>query len=146
MEDYLEDFYKYKEVFLRFRVMKAIKYAAKEAAREFRSEPRLNASDEALAWKRQKQTQVQLESEDVVNDILTEGVYYNFPKMHLVSHFADQITQYGSLPQYSTEICEASHQPLKDAYRRSNHVNEIPQIINTYMRGHAFAMREKNLE
>src|SRR5258706_5242904 len=146
MKDYLEDFHKYKEVFLRFRATKAVKHAAKEAAREFRSEQRLNASDEAPARKRQKQTQVQLESEDVVNDILTEGAHYNFPKMHLVSHFADQITQYGSLPQYSTEICEASHKPLKDAYRRSNHVNAIPQIINTYMQGHAFAMREKNLE
>ena len=58
MKDYLEDFHKYKEVFLRFRATKAVKHAAKEAAREFRSEQRLNASDEAPAQKRQKQTQV----------------------------------------------------------------------------------------
>ena len=116
MKNYLEDFHKYKKVFLRFRATKAIKHVAKEVAREFRLEQRLNASDKALVRKCQKQTQVQLESEDVVNDILTEGAHYNFPKMHLVSHFADQITQYGSLPQYLTEICEASHKPLKDAY------------------------------
>ena len=73
IKDYLENFQKYKEVFLWFRATKAVKHAAKEAAQEFRSEQRLIASDEALARKRQKQTQVQLESEDIVNDILTEG-------------------------------------------------------------------------
>ena len=40
MKDYLEDFYKYKEVFLQFRATKAVKYAAKKVAREFRSEQR----------------------------------------------------------------------------------------------------------
>ena len=38
MQDYLEDFYIYKEVFLQFCATKAVKHAAKEAAEEFRSE------------------------------------------------------------------------------------------------------------
>ncbi|KAF8433169.1 hypothetical protein BGX38DRAFT_1102108, partial [Terfezia claveryi] len=84
MRDCLEDFHKYKEVFLRFRA--------------------------------------------------TNGAHYNFPKMHLISHFADQIAKYESLPQYSTEICEASHKPLKDAYWQSNHVHAVPQIIHAYTR------------
>ena len=52
--------------------------------------------------------------------------------------------KYGLLPQYSTEICEASHKPLKDAYRRTNHINIMPQILNTHTRNHNFAMRENN--
>ncbi|KAF8415574.1 hypothetical protein BGX38DRAFT_1074797, partial [Terfezia claveryi] len=79
MKDYLEDFHKYKELFLRFRA--------------------------------------------------SNGAHYNFPKMHLILHFADQIAEYGSLPQFSTDICEALHKPLKDGYRRSNHVNAVPQVI-----------------
>ena len=81
----------------------------------------------------------------MLHDLLTEDAHYNFPKMHLVSHFADQITKYGSLPQFSTDICEASHKPLKEAYRQSNKINVMTQIVDTYTRGHAFAMREKNI-
>jgi len=66
--------------------------------------------------------------------------------MHLISYFADQITRYGSLPQYSTEICEASHKALQDAYRLSKHINAIPHIIRTYTRAHSFAMRERNIQ
>ncbi|KAF8458604.1 hypothetical protein BGX38DRAFT_1082355, partial [Terfezia claveryi] len=72
--------------------------------------------------------------------------HYNFPKMHLISHFADQIGKYGSLPQYSTEICKVSHKPLKDAYRRTNHINAVPQIIHAYTRAHSFAMCKRNIE
>ncbi|KAF8430817.1 hypothetical protein BGX38DRAFT_1078551, partial [Terfezia claveryi] len=50
----------------------------------------------------------------------SNGVHYNFPKMHLISHFADQIAEYGSLPQFLTDICKALHKPLKDGYRWSN--------------------------
>ncbi|KAF8418454.1 hypothetical protein BGX38DRAFT_1109133, partial [Terfezia claveryi] len=95
MKNYLEDFHKYKELFLRFRV--------------------------------------------------SNGAHYNFPKMHLISHFVDQIAEYGSLPQFSTDICEVLHKPLKDGYRRSNHVNVVPQVIQTYTRAHSFAIREKNI-
>ncbi|KAF8429411.1 hypothetical protein BGX38DRAFT_1072811, partial [Terfezia claveryi] len=76
----------------------------------------------------------------------SNGAHYNFLKMYLISHFADQIAKYGSLPQYSTEICEVSHKPLKDAYRRTNHINAVPQIIHAYTRAHSFAMRKRNVE
>ena len=147
MRDYLADFHKYKEVFLRFRATKAAKNVAREASRDLRSEQRLTASDEGNPGKRRKlEQEFRVETEEMVNDMLTEGAHFNFPKMHLISHFTDQISRYGSLPQFSTEICEASHKPLKDAYRRSNHIDAMPQIINTYTRGHSFAMREKNIE
>jgi len=151
MRDYLEDFHKHKEVFLRFRATKSVKNAAKQASKGLREEhQRLLASDylhQQTPAKGQKlQQDLRLENEELVHDFLTTGAHYNFPKMHLISHFADQITRYGSLPQYSTEICEASHKPLKDAYRRSNHINPMPQIIRTYTRAYSFAMREWNIQ
>ena len=35
-----------------------------------------------------------------LDEILTEGAHYNFPKMHQISHFADERQKYGSLPQF----------------------------------------------
>jgi len=150
MKDYLEDFHKHKEVCLRFRATKSVKNAAKQASKGLREEhQRLLASDDLRQQtpaKRQKlQQELRLETEELVHDFLTTGAHYNFPKMHLISHFADQITRYGSLPQYSTEICKASHKPLKDAYCRSNHINAMPQIIRTYTWAYSFAMRERNI-
>jgi len=150
MKDYLEDFHKHKEVFLRFQATKSVKNAAKRASKGLReAHQRLLASDDLrqqTAAKRQKlQQELRLEIEELVHDFLTTGVHYNFPKMHLNLDFTDQITRDGSLPPYSTEICEASHKALKDAYRRSNHINTMPQIIRTYTRAYSFAMQERNI-
>ena len=147
IQDYLSDFHKHKDVFLRFRATKAAKNSAREASKDMRSEQKLAASDVTHQSKRRMlEKEFRVETEEVVNDILSGGGHFNFPKMHLISHFADQINKYGTLTQYSTEICEALHKPLKDAYRRSNYIDTLPQIISTYARGHSFVMREKNLE
>jgi len=151
IKDYLEDFHKHQEVFLGFRGTKSVKNAAKQASKGLREEhQRLLVSDDLCQQtpaKQQKlQQELRLETEELVHDFLTTGVHYNFPKIHLISHFADYKTRYVPLPQYSTEICEASHKPLKDAYRRSNHINAMPQIIRTYTRAHSFAMRERNIQ
>ncbi|KAF8426488.1 hypothetical protein BGX38DRAFT_1147120 [Terfezia claveryi] len=55
------------------------------------------------------------------------------------------VVQFGSLPQYSTEITEALHKPLKEAYKRSNRVDATVQILYTHARDHAFKMLELNL-
>ncbi|KAF8424429.1 hypothetical protein BGX38DRAFT_1074294, partial [Terfezia claveryi] len=57
--------------------------------------------------------------QQAVHEILQQGTF-NFPKLHLLSHYGSQIVDFGTLPQYSTEITEALHKPLKDAYWRSN--------------------------
>jgi len=151
MKVYLEDFHKQKEVFLRFRATKSVKNAAKQASKGLREEhQRLLASHDLCQqtptkWQKLQQ-ELRLETVELVHDFLTLGAHYNFPKMHLISHFPDHITRYGSLLQYSTEICGASHKPLKDAYCVSNHINAIPQIIRTYTRAHSFAMRERNIQ
>ena len=52
----------------------------------------------------------------------------------------------GSLPHFLTEICEASHKPLKETYRRSNHIDSIPQIIKEYGRAHTIVVKELEIE
>jgi len=62
----------------------------------------------------------------LVNQALMEDSHFNFPKMHLIMHWADQFSRYGSLPQFSTEICQTSHKVFKQAYRRINYLDSIP--------------------
>jgi len=71
---------------------------------------------------------------------------FNFPKMHLLSYYSSQIKDFGNLPQYSTEITEALHKPLKDTYRRSNRIEAAEQILDTITRDHALRMRELNIQ
>jgi len=73
---------------------------------------------------------------------LREGAHYNFLKIHLISHYAEQIVKFSVLGQFSTDIAEAMHKRFKDAYRRSNKVNATRQIITTYTRDHTFAMKD----
>ena len=151
MQDYRADFHKHKDVFLRFCGNKSTPTEAKEATRDLRTEHQeLLVSETPLIQSSSKRGKVLEElcpeTEEMQHDMLTSGANYNFPKMHLISHFPEQMRKYGSLPQYSTEICEDSHKSLKDAYRRSNHIDTMPQIIQTYTCDHTFAMRNKNLE
>jgi len=74
--------------------------------------------------------------------VLVKDSHFNFPKMHLIMHWAYQISRYGSLPQFLTEICETSYKAFKEAYRCSNHVDSISQIIKSYSRDHNLAVRE----
>ena len=77
-----------------------------------------------------------------MDEILREGSHYNVPKIHLISYFAEQIPKFGSLLQYSTDITEYMHKAFKDAYRRSNKVDSLSQIVTTYTRDHTFAMKD----
>jgi len=65
--------------------------------------------------------------------------------MHLLSHCGSQITDFGSLPQYSTEVTEALHKPLKDAYRHSNRVDAVEKILDRITGDYAIRIRELNL-
>ena len=82
MRDYLEDFHKYKEVFLRFRAIKGTKSEVREVARELRSELKLPASGASgpgtFSKHRKLQQESWLETEEMVNDLLTEGAHFNF--------------------------------------------------------------------
>ena len=63
----------------------------------------------------------------------------------MLIHYCDQIQEYGQLLQYSMEVGEAYHKPLKDVYYWSNHIDATPQILKTHARDHTFTIRDLNL-
>ena len=79
---------------------------------------------------------------ELVDEILRKGMYYNFPNIHLIFYYTEQIPKFGSLPQYSTDIIEYIHKRFKDAYCHSNKVNSLFQILTTYTRDHTVAMKD----
>ena len=81
----------------------------------------------------------------MVQEALLQGDF-NFPKIHLLSHYNTQIRNFGRLPQYSTEVTEALHKPFKDAYQRSNHMNATKLFLDMINREHALWLRELNIE
>ena len=83
-----------------------------------------------------------LQHRDLVGEILRDGAYFNSLNFYFISHFAEQIPKFGSLPRYSTDITEYMHKAFKDAYRRSNKVDSWSQIVATYIRDHIFAMND----
>jgi hypothetical protein len=56
---------------------------------------------------------------------------FNFPKIHLLLHWVDQICRYGALQQYSAERHGQVHKTnLKDGWNASNHnLNYLLQVI-----------------
>jgi len=148
MHTYLWKFHKSKDVFLRYRASKKAPRRAEDISKQFTEEiDRRRATDIRLSAA-QRARLVEDDQEERayrISQALEEDSHFNFPKLHLLSRYADQIAQYGSLAQYLTKICETSHKPLKDAYRRSNHIDSIPQIIDSYTREHNFAVRQINM-
>ena len=81
MRNYLSDFHKHKDVFLRFRATKSAKNAAREASKDMRSEQKLAPWDVTRQSKRRKlKKEFRVETEEVVNDLLSGGAHFNFPK------------------------------------------------------------------
>lgn len=149
MANSLRLFHQTKDVFLQYRAGKTVRKEAKDAIRLMSDRQRetfaTNRPNMTPAARKRQLERDQKERAIHLQELLEEKAHYNIPKIHLLSHYADQIPLFGSLTQYSTEICEASHKPLKDAYRRSNHVEATPQIISRYARDHNFHMHTQNL-
>jgi hypothetical protein len=73
---------------------------------------------------------------------------FNFPKIHLMFHWVEQIRRYGTLQQYSAEKPEQAHKTnLKDGWNASNHnLNYLPKVITFQHRILCFEVRELNLQ
>jgi len=92
MQDYLPDLHKHKNVFLQFQASKSIKMVIKDTTRELKVEySRLLTSNSLLHQSTAKccklVEELPLETEEMVDDMLTTGIYCNFPKMYLISYF-----------------------------------------------------------
>jgi hypothetical protein len=73
---------------------------------------------------------------------------FNIVKIHLMSHWVEQIRLYRALQQYCAERHEQAHKTnLKDGWNASNHnLNYLPQIITFQRRILGFEVRELNLQ
>jgi len=126
MQKYLPEFYETKCVFLHYCAGKRAKRATAEAHKVLLKEQTETSVKELTASEKAKLHQEDaLERWNLVDEILREAAYYNFPKMHLISHYAEQIPKFGALKQYSTDISECMQKGFKEAYRRSNKVNTM---------------------
>jgi hypothetical protein len=73
---------------------------------------------------------------------------FNFLKIHLMSHWAEQVRRYGALQQYSAERHEQAHKTNpKDGWNASNHnLNYLPQVITFQRCILCFEIRKLNLQ
>ena len=151
MENALRRFHETKGVFLQFRIGKRLAAEAKdkraELCKERDAELRANSLKSAAYRQRIRDTwKVTIETE--MAEYIEEGTDFNFPKIHLMQHFGEQIQRFGSLKQWSTEIGESSHKhQIKDGFNSSNKTGDYyTQMINFYLRCDAFTIRKANLE
>jgi len=82
-------------------------------------------------------------------DISTElDANFNFPKMHLMSHWVAQICRYGALQHYSAKShAQARKTNLKDGWNSSCHnLNYLPEAITFQCRILCFEISELNLQ
>jgi len=87
------------------------------------------------------------EEDELCIDMIHSQSHLNFMKMHLLSHFGDDICQFGNIPMYSTEIRERAHErQIKEGLRQSNKNHTARQIVHSYGRQHAIPMRLLHLQ
>jgi hypothetical protein len=73
---------------------------------------------------------------------------FNFPKIHLMSHEAEQVRQYGALQQDSAERHEQAHKTnFKGGWNASNqNLNYLPQVITFQRRILCVEIRDLNIQ
>ena len=137
MQEYLQQFHRTKDVFLRYRAGKAVKAKVDIVSKQLTIQTMARRLEEkakgrTAAQKAHALVEDREERVYLVNQALVADSHFNFPKIHLLMYWSNQISQYSSLPHFSMEIYEASHKPLKEVYRWSNHIDSTPQIIKVY--------------
>ena len=91
-----------------------------------------------------KSAEDRVEEHQAIHDILQQSTF-NFPNLHCLSDYGSHISDFGTLPHYSTEITEALHKPLTNTYRHSNRVDAVEQVLDTISMDDALQMKELNL-
>jgi len=152
MSDFLDDFHKYKDIFLEFRKDKATARRVREvrkrmAASHTVAQNRLRAEGASTAQRRRAGDDQRRELQDAIEAIYDDELDFNFVKIHLLSHFKDHVHRFGSIGMYSTESGESSHkQMIKEGYRRSNKNDATFQILRAYARIDNFRMHDMNAQ
>jgi len=73
---------------------------------------------------------------------------FNFPKIHLVSHWVEQIRLYRAMQQYSAKRHEQAHETnLKEGWNTANrNLNYLPQVIASQHHIFCFEIGGLNLQ
>jgi len=152
MEDALHRFHIFKDVFLVGRAGKKAKTKANDLRTELVKKRKVDEETNAETWTPSKKRREMNAWQDYISheiDISKElEADFNFPKIHLMSLWAEQIHRYGALQQHSAERHEEAHQTnLKERWNASNHnLNYLPQVITFQRHILCFEMRELNLQ
>ena len=149
MSTALRDFHHFKDVFRQFRAGKSVTQKGKARRKEL-----IVARDEKLKLMKFKtvahrECQCKSWNEFISAEMIehhADGSDFNFPKIHQMLHFCEQIKRYGCLKQWSTETGESSHHmQIKIPYNKSNRSGYIyTQILEHYLCIDVFAVQRLN--
>jgi len=125
MKDALHRFYTFKDVFLLGRAGNKAKAKANALRTDLVKKRKVNEETNSKTWTQSKKRREMNAWQDYIIHkiyILNElDVDFNFPKIYLMSHWAQQVCQYRSLQQYSAERHEQAHRTtLTDGWNASN--------------------------
>jgi hypothetical protein len=135
MEDAFHRFHSFKKVFLLVRAGKTAKPKANKLRTELVKKRQVDEETNAeTCMPSKKRCEMNAWWEYISHEIDISKVLdadINFPKIHLMSHWAEQVRRYGTLQQYSAERHEQAHKTnLKDGWKASNHNrNYLPEVI-----------------
>jgi len=152
MEDALHRFHTFKDVFLLRRARKKEKAKENALRIELVKKRKVDEEKNAETWTPSKKQCEMNARRDYISheiDVSKElDADFNFPKIHLMSHWVEQIRRYGALQQYSAERHEQAHKTnLKNSWNASNYnFNYLPQVITFQRCILCFRIRELNLQ
>jgi hypothetical protein len=149
MSTALRNFHHFKDVFRQFRAGKRVTQEGKARQKELIAQRDDELRSMKLKTAAQRECERKLWNEFINAEMVehhAEGGAFNFPKIHQMLHFREQIQRYGCLKQWSTETGESCHRTqIKIPYNKSNRSGDIyTQILEHYLRSDAFAVRKLN--
>jgi len=148
----LHCFHTFKDVFLLGQAGQKAKAKANALRTELVKKRNVDEETNAETWTPSKK----LHEMNSWRDYITHEIHFskeldadfNFPKIHLMSHWVEQIHRHGALQQYSAERHVQVHKTnLKEGWNASNYnLNYLPQVITFQRRILCFEIRELNLQ
>jgi len=152
MEDALCRFHTFKDDFLLGRASKKAKAKVNALRTELVKKRKVHEETNAETWTPSMKRRERNAWWDYIShkiDVSKElDADFNLVKIHLMSHWVEQIRRYGALQQYPAERHEQAHKTnLKDGWNASNrNLNYLPQVITIQCRILCFEIRELNLQ
>ena len=120
MEEKLLTFHRYKRVFRPYRATPAARRRRTRAWQRI-----LHEREEQQLGELTERQQTRLN-----NALDKKYFHFSFIKMHLPSHIGESIKLIGLLDNFTTDISEHLHiRNIKDAYKKSNRVDYIKQML-----------------